>query len=127
MRWGCGMTLDCGHDPSHHGAIDTGYGTDAHGKTLCYSCCAAGDVERMKSEGRITLYFANGRVTHWPGSMVFVPTYVGTNTTNGFGRRMERVDVRFNGPDGFVWAGRHQGNNNELIRCRRTKEKVKSC
>ena len=41
-------TLDCGHQPSKHGKIDTGYGQDREGKTYCYECCAERDKQEMR-------------------------------------------------------------------------------
>ena len=115
--------LDCGHTPSRHGPLTTGYGTDDHGKRKCYECCADGDKARMIAGGRATLYVTlkQGKrtVTNWPGSLSFrCITFSVSKHAGGFGS--QRTDVWFIGPDGFMWHAVNRGDN-DLARCKRTK------
>ena len=138
--------LDCGHEPSEHSDITTGYGEDDSGKTYCYACCADRDREAMVKNGRITLYLSfnpdnqrgeiqkpgyrpcgsrhvdTWQVSNWPGSLKF-NAYVTIGRHNIDGKR---YDAYFNGPDGFRWHGVQYGDNTQLIHCKRTKEKIAS-
>ena len=130
---------DCGHFPSEHGPHTTGYGKDAAGKTWCWGCCAERDREQMRREGRISLYVTrlveNPRqrihepspppkgceIVNWPGTLVFQPLEIRVGTHCCFGGRQRRLDVWFIFEE-RVWHGMSRGDNNEVLRCRRTKE-----
>jgi hypothetical protein len=119
--------LDCGHVPSEHSEITTGYGTDANGKTACYDCCAAMDRKSMIDTGKATLYLVKGedekpRVTNWPNSLSF-PVSSGFKGRHNMAR--VRYDIRFNGPDGHVWHGTQYGDNTQICHCKRTKQRWK--
>jgi len=114
--------LDCGHRPSEHSKISTGYGYDDNGKTFCYTCCAEQDKATMIKTGKITLYLnQNLNVGNWPHSLWFPLRYQKTGHHNIAGKR---YDVWFNGPDGFVWHGVQYGDMTQLCHCKRTKEVI---
>lgn len=111
----------------------TGYGTDVHlARRNCFQCCGEVDCASMIKRGRIALYLThpaqkyighpgrgmviNARVTNWPGTLEFHPSYVRTGKHNMAGRR---YDVWFRGPDGRNWHGVTYDNNTQLCHCRR--------
>ena len=112
--------LDCGHEPSAHLPITTGYGTDASGRTSCYACCADMDRAQMIRDGRTTLYLRkserSGEVTNWPGSLRFRtgPVVKGRHNLAG-----TRYDTWFTGPDGREWHAVQYGENTEIAHCKR--------
>lgn len=127
--------LDCGHMPSEHSSITTGYGRDADGKTHCYACCADGDRKRMIEDGKITLYLyddeplgtrapgqhtnrTTARVTNWPNSLSFPVRHL---TKGRHNIAQVRYDVDFVGPDGFWWHGTQYGDWTQIVHCKRTK------
>lgn len=133
------VTLDCGHglSPLRPGPGGAGYGTTRDGKKVCYSCCANNDLTEMQATGRATLYLvrkssADGKefdiftrhVTNWPGSLEFRCSEV-RHYPRGGGFGSQRTDAWFNGPDGYVWHAVNRGDN-DIARCKRTKEKVRS-
>jgi len=115
------MTLDCGHEPSEHSSLTTGYGTDNQGKTLCYACCAERDKDQMIKDGKTILYLTQSAVTNWPGSLSLPIRGRRTGRHNIAGKKF---DVWFNGPDGHVWHGTQYGEMTQLCHCKRTSEKV---
>lgn len=123
--------------PQAKDAITTGYGIDAQGNLICYACCAEGDKEYMRKEGRITLYLtmasikiksgwvidSSARITNWPGSLEFIPTghNIKISQTNwGLTRR----DLWF-AFDNHYWHGVNVGDNSQLLHCKMTKQLVK--
>lgn len=114
--------LDCGHEASPHSDITTGYGTDHSGKTHCYDCIARLDRETLTTTGHsknLPLYWDGKTITNWPGSLRFHPRYVRKGRHNIAG---ERIDVWFDGPDGFVWHGYNLGRYNQILHAKRTKQ-----
>lgn len=125
-------TLDCGHQISAHSDYTTGYATDTKGKKICYECCAKADRAQMKEHGKIWLYLSeyntpqgkyltNYKVTNWPGSLVFNIHRIKTGRHN---IARVRYDVWFIGPDRHWWHGVQYGDNTQICRCERTKEKL---
>ena len=115
--------LDCGHTPSSHGPMTTGYGEDASGRRRCYECCADADKASMIADGRATLYVSlkqgNRAVTNWPRSLSFPCLAFGVSPrAGGFGS--QRTDAWFIGPDGYIWHAVNRGDN-DIARCKRTK------
>lgn len=121
-------------------------------RRICYSCCAALEIEYMQATGRTCLYLSevdssenpaaprthsrrcgphNGNVRHyyytlagWPGNPAFpIIGRVRESYGYGFGRRYDVRTFRFRGPDGFVWSGRNAGDM-QLARCKRTKDRL---
>lgn len=119
--------LDCGHNPSKHGAFTTGYSTDLEGKRHCYDCCAKNGRESMVRDGHsrgLPLYWSGGdEVTDWPGHLRFKLYPWRRVSRHNWG--LLRTDFWFNGPDGFVWHGFQIGENTQIAHCRRTKERCK--
>lgn len=121
--------LDCGHPAAKTEGCGTGYGVKRNGSKHCYACCADDDRERMVADGHRILYVSNSgsgcpaEVTNWPGTLRFpVKRWSGSRGV-GFGRWYQVTHVWFNGPDGFEWYGRNQGDQ-DLTRCKRTKTRV---
>jgi hypothetical protein len=117
--------LDCGHEPSPHSSFTTGYGENREGKKFCYDCCAEKEKEVMRKEGKTFLYIIfkdsiPSEVTDWHGYLRFPIKYWTVGKHNFCGKR---GDVWFNF-EGYVWHGVHMGDMNEIIHCKRTKEKV---
>lgn len=115
--------LDCGHPPSAHGEIDTGYGTDDNGRTLCYACCAEGDRKRMRDTGRIILYLCRSQdgtwtISNWPGSLR-LPCGIREGRHN-IARTRTDVWFTFEGED---WHGVQYGEMTQLCHCRRIKSR----
>ena len=119
-------TLDCGHPPSSHSDITTGYGQDSNGRTYCYSCCADRDRADMIETGRATLYLVKRAdwhvITNWPSSLEFRAHDV-SRSPRGGGFGSQRTDAWFTGPDGFIWHAINRGDM-DLARCRRTARKA---
>lgn len=115
------VILDCGHTPSDHSEISTGYGEDSQGRKFCYEDAGIQDLNTMFEEGRITLYVTkeDGQyfVTNWPGSLKFKAQGQTRNNAGGFGS--QRTDVWFDF-DGSQWHGVNRGDS-QLTSCRRTK------
>lgn len=104
---------------------------------LCFGCCADVDRERMKNEGKATMYlqyvspchnpqFTSGGinltaseyvVSNWTGSLTMVTTKVQVGRHNMTGRRW---DVWFRMND-QKWWGVSYGNNTQLLHCKRIK------
>lgn len=116
--------LDCGHVPSEHSEITTGYGTDANGKKHCYSCIATIDRAQMDKDGRATLYLVNrdGKyfVTNWPASLSYPVQSFRTSWHNIAGKD-GRIDFWFTDHAGKHWHGYQIGAYNEIAHCRRVK------
>src|SRR3990167_8673081 len=112
--------LDCGHPPSEHSEITTGYGTDKDGKKHCYACCADNDRKAMIADGRATLYLigkpGEHEITNWPGSLRFNPFRVRKGRHN---MARTRYDAWFTGPDGKKWHGVQYGENTQIAHCKR--------
>jgi hypothetical protein len=116
--------LDCGHEPSPHSDITTGYGITPDGKKHCYACCAENDKARMIETGRATLYLTkekeSGRalITNWPGSLIFRggPVRAGRHNIARC-----RYDAWFTGPDGATWHAVQYGDNTQIAHCKRVR------
>lgn len=121
--------LECGHPESEHSDITRGYGRDDQGNRYCYTCCANRDRETMIQEGKYTLYLTKNeqglwKVSNWPGSLEFKPYYVKEWKASAWGGYIDAATAYFVGPDGYVWSAINKGDN-EIARCRRTRDKVK--
>lgn len=110
--------LDCGHAPSPHSDLTTGYGTDRDGKTHCYACCAETDRKAMIETGRATLYLTGKELTNWPGSLRFPAGYVRKGRHN---IARVRYDAWFTGPDGKPWHAVQYGDSTQIAHCKRVK------
>ncbi len=113
--------LDCGHTPSAHSHITTGYGTDSNGSRSCYACIAVQDRAQMIADGKACLYLsrdADGyKVGNWPGSLTF-RAYGVKFSRNGGRFGAQRTDAYFIGTDGKEWHAVNRGDN-QVARCRR--------
>ncbi len=110
-----------------HAEGGTGYGVDpkTDGK-VCYECCGKQDLASMRESGKFTGYLTfeveNGIrkpiVTNWPGTLR-LPCYGYSNSRTNWNHI--RNDVWFV-LDGVMWHGVHIGDNNQIVRCKRTKQ-----
>jgi hypothetical protein len=116
--------LECGHPESEHSDFTRGYGRDKDGSRFCYACCADRDRQQMKEDGRTCLYLAKDdkgwKVTNWPGSLVFRPSYVKKGSHNIAGTRLDAWFAF----EGHVWHAVQYGEWTQIAHCRRTKEQV---
>jgi hypothetical protein len=117
----------CGHVAKGNGT-STGYGSDDHGRTFCFECCASRDVGAMLKDGnskRLPLYLTiekqGDKVSNWPGTLVFPVRYRRAGRHNIAGTR---ADVRFVGPDRYLWHGVQLGEWTQIVHCRRTRERA---
>ena len=109
--------------------IGTGYGLDENDMRICYRCCADNDRKFMVENGvHGGMYvIKEGEkyiITNWPGTLRFpVKTYWYGN--HNWGGKV--MFFRFSGPDGYEWYGRNVPGkySSQIIRVRRTKEKVR--
>lgn len=112
--------LDCGHTPSPHSDISTGYGTTPDGKRHCYACCAKAERESLIADGKGVLYLSKDgdgwKVGDWSGHLTFTVGRQWKERTKG-GKPVHCA--RFTGPDGEAWIGRQTGDDNQICRVRR--------
>ena len=108
-----GTCEDCAKPIMHpEKAFTTGYGT-IDGKKVCFACCGERDRKTMQTEDRITLYFFDGKITNWPGTLEFKPNNVLRGKHNFAGT--QRI-VYFRA-EGKVWMGRNVGDH-DLLHCK---------
>jgi len=112
--------LDCGHAPSPHSPITTGYGVTEDGKRHCYDCCAHRVRVRMIETGKGVLYLSGKELTDWPGKLRF-PVYAGYIAKGRHNMARVRYDGQFIGPDGKRWRFTQYGDNTQIAHCRRLK------
>lgn len=120
--------LDCGHEPSPHNEMTTGYGYDSEGHTFCYSCCAENDKKAMSESGKYVLYLVQDsakdeyprrfRVTNWPGSLQYKVTGYRRSRHNWGGIR---TDFWFKDYQGKEWHGYQIGQWNQIAYVKRLK------
>jgi hypothetical protein len=113
-------------------SISSGYGLDKDNNRICYGCCAVLDKERMRQDGKITLYLTcepaskikskdgricRGKVSNWPGTLEFIcHTTVGNHNIAKI-----RYDCWFIF-EGYYWHGVTYGDNTQICHCKRTKD-----
>ena len=118
------MKLDCGHEPSEHFEMFTGYGTDEQGKTACYACCAEKDKAQMRKDGKTVLYLSQKKegweAGNWPGSLRIPIHYHKVGRHNMAGKR---YDVWFTF-EGKTWHGTQYGDMTQLLHCKQVKEEL---
>ncbi len=132
---GKGFRCDCCGETKHPDpdSCGTGYRTNEKGQKICYACCGKEDKEYMIENGRTVLYYTPAvsctirlfhepaKISNWPGTLTFHPIYTKQGRHN---IARSRVDVWFNGPDGFVWWGVQYGDFTQILHCKRTKKKT---
>lgn len=75
---------------------------------VCYLCCAADDTAFMRASGKNTMYFSNGKISNWPGTLSYDTFNVTRSKGYGFGRRHPIVTGRFRF-EGQLWSFRNAG------------------
>lgn len=111
--------------------LGSGYGEDSEGNKVCYECCGKQDKEWMQKEGKILLYlttepawkgagYGTAYISNWPDSLKFTGRY--RRGRHNIARY--QYNVKFTGPDGFIWTGRTVGDMTQVCHCRRTKQKA---
>jgi len=121
----------------HENSFTVGYAVDHFDNKICYNCCGYEDKATMILEGKIVLYLSKSdkkekiigcserdiwEITNWPGTLRFKCYGPPKKSWHNIARN--RYDVWFPGPDGFDWHGIQYGENNQLCRCKRTKNKI---
>jgi hypothetical protein len=116
--------LDCGHMPSEHSELTTGYGYDKDNKTFCYACCAENDQKNMDELGKYMLYLVKQdnvyHVTNWPGSLDYQVISIRSSWHN-FAGQDGRKDVWFKDHNGKTWHGVQIGHWNDVCHVKRIK------
>ncbi len=107
--------LECGHAPSEHSDITTGYGVAENGDRHCYACCAERDRASMRETGRATLYLTEKGITNWPASLCLPVEHRKTGRHN---IARKRYDVWFSF-EGQHWHGVQYGDNTQIVHCKR--------
>ena len=111
----------CDLDKVHEDEISTGYGTDNTGAKVCFECCGKQDKEKLltlKTREKIVLYWANDRVTNWPGTLNIKPSRIYKSKTNW---NLNRTDFWFN-LEGKSFHGYHIGHNSQIAHIYKTKQ-----
>lgn len=117
----------CGHPPTPQapGSCQTGYGTDAEGKTYCLDCCAEQDREALRTSDRWQGYLTETEgkleVGNWPGSFKHPVAFSRKSKIRrpNLWPDSTRTDVWFQF-EGSWWWGRNQGDN-MIVRCKKLK------
>lgn len=111
---------DCHQVKPMQSSGGTGYAVTDNDLLVCYDCCAIRDTDRMKRDGRATLYLVKEQagwfVTNWPGTLQF-PAYDVRRFRHPF------ADARiayFHGPDGKRWSAKNIGDQ-QIAHCRALK------
>lgn len=114
--------------------ISTGYGTDKHGRKICFECCGRLDARTLEKTGKLTGYLSykqvprnyrttgfftveNGFFTNWPGTLK-IPVYAVKKSFNNFGA--PRYDFWFSW-HGRNYHGVHVGDQSQIARVMRVK------
>ncbi len=105
-------------------SIGIGYTMMGKGQKVCYDCCADRDRDYMHTTGdskALPLYLSlcTMEIINWPGSLRFKIIDSREGRHNIVGRRL---DIWFEGPDGFLWWGWNLGYS-DIVHCKRTKSK----
>jgi hypothetical protein len=120
--------LDCGHLPSppdYAHTVTVGYGTDAAGRTFCYDCCTAQDIESLKDRSRPFVGYVklsdnnkamvrtslppHGIITNWSGRQLM--TIVEARKVGHNLRACPSLlFVRARDSHGGTWSGRGSGD-----------------
>lgn len=131
-----GELLDCGHPPSDHSDITTGYGRwkneeTGEWQTFCYACGAEKERDWMIVKGKTILYLVQHNdgtceITDWPGELRFRVLSLRKGRHN---IARVRYDVWFHGPDEYggysaMWWGVQYGDNTQLCHCKRIRRKL---
>jgi hypothetical protein len=117
---------DCKEVKPIESNYSTGYAVYGD-EVVCYLCCAIRDKTALKLNGHnkgVPLYMSHTLkpyVSNWPGTLKFpvVRQKYGKHNVTG-----HRIDIWFNGPDGFIWYGRNCSSWSDLVRCKRTKQRI---
>ena len=125
----CSVCKKSIEEEKRHDGGTVNWGLKRNGQKVCLHCCADRDAEAMIRDGDsrgLPLYLndvgRDAEVTNWPGSLRFSLNGLSRGGHNITGRR---VDVWFNGPDGYVWHGVRYGHWTDIVHCKRTKTVVR--
>lgn len=105
-------------------SCSTGYAENDKKEKICYTCCAAEDIEYMKNNDRITLYLNSydKTVTNWPGTLK-IPVKHGYIREGRHNIARVRYDVWFSYA-GKQWHGVQYGDLTQLVHCKALKQKA---
>ncbi len=113
------------------------YGTDREGNKHCVECCGKNDLAEALKSGTWIGYlsevdpvampygvgFRNQRkytASNWPGTLK-INVHGSYRTRHNFGGFVTHVWFKMPG-DPFVWYGKQIGDNNQILRAKRTKK-----
>lgn len=129
----------CNRIKSYKSNSIAGY-ANFQGEKYCFDCCSVIDRNYMIDNGKITLYLTlnenyrkclnkykpgffnmlnSGYISNWPNTLKFNCNIQFRRHGHNWG--LNRYDVWFKGPDGFLWHGVSYGENTQLVHCKRTK------
>jgi len=108
----------CGKTKVNFNKLTTGYGIDPKDNLpVCFSCCGEQDKQYMRENKKITLYWHNGEITNWPGTLRIKENNHSVGRHNIAGNR---YDVWFCFED-KPWHGVQYGDMTQLLHCRQVK------
>lgn len=98
----------------------TGYGVDAAGNKVCYTCCGVNDsqaLDTLRPKEKLLLYWNGKEVTNWPGSLRITP--IGHRVGNhNIARSQTTVYFKHHGAN---FIGRQYGDNSQILHVVKTK------
>lgn len=114
----CSKTIE-----TTEGSIGTGYGLDKDHNAACYACCAEQDKRDMLETGRAVMYLTKNdtEVCNWPNSLTFKVAARWQSRRVSYWGQTKTTFIRFIGPDGAIWSGKHSGDYNEIVHVKQTK------
>jgi hypothetical protein len=112
------------YDPEKTKPMDTGYGTNLQDERVCFECCALEDLQRMREDGKISLYLTKKDntwgISNWPGTLKIRVS----NVRKGYHNIAQtRYDCWFV-LDNTWWHGVQYGEWTQIVHCKKTKQQA---
>lgn len=89
-------------------------------KKICLNCAKEYELKDLKTDKKHTFYFYQNKITNFPSTIVFNPTYTRKgkhySPISGY---MNCVFVWFTDHFGQKWIGKQIGENNDFLHCKK--------